>query len=61
MNKIGTSKLSKSELNQETIKNSDELLEYCHFCFIALGSQEKRIYIKKNAAHPDCAKKAKSK
>ncbi len=61
MNKLGTSKLSNTELKQETIKNSDDLLEYCHFCFIALGSQEKRIYIGKNAAHPDCAKKTKSK
>ena len=61
MNKLGTSKFSNTKLKQETIKNSDDLLEYCNICFIALGSQEKRIYINKNVAHPDCAKKTKSK
>ena len=61
MNKLGTSKFSNTELKRETIKNSADLLEYCKFCFIALGSQEKRIYINKNVAHPDCAKKTKSK
>ena len=59
MNKLGTSKLSNTELKQETIKKDDDLLEYCNICFIALGSQEKRIYRDKNVAHLDCAKKRK--
>lgn len=61
MNKLGTSKFSNAQLKKETTKNSDDLLEYCHICFIALGSQEKRIYKNKKVAHPDCIKKTKSK
>ncbi len=61
MNKSGTSKFSNTELKREAMKNNDDLLEYCNICFIALGSQEKRIYMNKNVAHPDCAKKTKSK
>jgi len=61
MNKLGTGKFSYAKLEREKIKNSDDILEYCHVCFIALGSQEKRIYRDKNAAHPDCAEKIKSK
>ena len=61
MNKLETAKFSNAKLEKEIIKNSDDLLEYCHVCFIALGSQEKRIYMDKNAAHLDCAEKIKSK
>ena len=61
MNKLGTDPFSNAELEQEIIKNSDDLIEYCHVCFIALGSQEIRIYWDKNAVHPDCAEKIESK
>jgi hypothetical protein len=42
-------------------RNSDGPLDYCDLCFIAFGSQEKRIHMGKNVVHPDCADKAKSK
>jgi hypothetical protein len=38
-------------------RNSDGPLDYCDVCFIAFGSQEKRIHMGKNVVHPDCAKK----
>ena len=38
----------------------DALLDYCNVCFIAFGSQEKRIYVDKNVVHLDCANKARS-
>ncbi len=61
MNKLETEIFSNESSKKEIIKNSDDPLEYCHVCFIALGSQEKRIYNDKIVAHPDCAKKTKSK
>jgi len=42
-------------------RNSDAPLDYCDVCFIAFGSQEKRIHLGKNVVHPDCANKAESK
>ena len=42
-------------------KNSDAPLDYCDKCFIAFGSQEKRIYLGKNVVHPDCTNEANSK
>ena len=41
--------------------NSDGSPDYCDICFIAFGSQEKRIFMGKNVFHPDCANKAKPK
>lgn len=38
----------------------DVPLDYCNVCFIAFGSQEKRIYVDKNVVHLDCANKARS-
>lgn len=61
MNKSETEKFSNVELEREIIKNSKDILEYCDVCFIAFGSHEKRIYLGKNVAHLDCAKKIKSK
>jgi hypothetical protein len=42
-------------------KDADRPLDYCDVCFIAFGSQEKRISIGKSIVHPDCANKAKLK
>ena len=39
MNKLSTGKFSYAKLEREKIKNSDDNLEFCHVCFIALGSQ----------------------
>lgn len=57
MNKSESEKFSNAELDQGIKKNSDDLFEYCHVCFIALGSQEKRIYKDENVAHLDCVQK----
>ncbi len=38
----------------------DVPLDYCKVCFIAFGSQEKRIYMNENVVHLDCAYKARS-
>jgi len=51
---------SDAELEREILNNSDDLLEFCGVCFIALGSQEKRIYRRKEAFHVDCVAKVKS-
>jgi len=42
-------------------KEADGPLDYCDVCFIAFGSQEKRVFLGENVVHPDCALKAKSK
>ena len=42
-------------------KNADGPLDYCDICFIAFGSQEKRVFVGENVVHLDCAKKAASK
>lgn len=44
----------------ESRKMGDSPLTYCEVCFIAFGSQEKRIHFDGKAVHPDCAKKVKS-
>jgi hypothetical protein len=38
----------------------DVPLDYCSVCFIAFGSQERRIYVNQNVVHIDCANKARS-
>ena len=59
MKKLETVEFSNESSEKEIIENSDDFLEYCDVCFIALGSQEKRIYRDNNVAHLDCAKKIK--
>ncbi len=59
MNKLETIEFSNASSEKEIINHSADPLEYCDICFIALGSQEKRIYRDKNVAHLDCAKKRK--
>ncbi len=59
MDKFETEKFSNESSEKEIIKNSDDHLEYCDVCFIALGSQEKRIYKRKKTFHLDCGAKAK--
>lgn len=55
MNKFETGKFSNKSSENEVIKNKDVPLEYCDICFIALGSQEKRIYKGQKKFHLDCA------
>ncbi len=57
MNNLETVKFSNESSEKEIIKNNEDQLEYCSVCFIALGSQEKRIYRDKIVAHLDCARK----
>ena len=59
MNKLETERFSNESPEMEVIKNSDDHLEYCAVCFIALGSQEKRIYRRKKILHLDCEARAK--
>jgi hypothetical protein len=61
MNEFETADFSNESSEKEILKNSADYLEYCDVCFIALGSQEKRIYMDKNVAHLDCAKKSRTK
>jgi len=56
MNKLEAGKFLNTEFEQKIIKNSEDILEYCDVCFIALGSHEKRIYKGNNIVHLDCAK-----
>ncbi|MGB2906252.1 MAG: hypothetical protein WBB73_04075 [Candidatus Aminicenantaceae bacterium] len=59
MKELETDNLSNAEFEREIINNSEDLLEYCDVCFIALGSQEKRIYKRQKAFHLDCEARAK--
>lgn len=59
MNEFETEKFSNELLEKEIIKNSDDHLEYCDVCFIALGSQERRIYKRQKKFHLDCMTRAK--
>ena len=60
MNKLETDKFSRASTEREIVENYDGPLEYCDFCFIALGSQEKRIYKRKKKYHMDCEAKKNS-
>ena len=46
---------NKSGINKT--KAAQTSLEYCNVCFIAFGSQERRIYKNRKAVHEDCAKR----
>ena len=61
MNKFEGDKFSNGLEGNGIRRNSDDLLDYCDVCFIAFGSQEKRIRMGGNVVHPDCANKAESK
>lgn len=59
MNKLEKGEFSNELSVNESRKIGDVPLTYCDVCFIAFGSQEKRIYFDGKAAHADCAKKVK--
>jgi len=59
MNEFETEELSNVSSEDKIVKNGDVPLEYCDVCFIALGSEEKRIYKGQKKFHPDCEAKAK--
>ncbi len=61
MNKLEKGGFSNGSSENGIRKNSDVPLDYCDVCFIAFGSQEKRIYLDEKVVHPDCANKIKSK
>jgi hypothetical protein len=54
MNKLETVRFSKESSENKIMKNDDAPLEYCDACFIALGSQEKRIFKGRKKFHLDC-------
>lgn len=57
MNKLETVKFSKESSENKLMKNDDAPLEYCDACFIAFGSQEKRIFKGRKKFHLDCIEK----
>ncbi len=61
MNEYETKDLTQ-EFSEEEITNNrenrDRPLEYCDVCFIALGSEEKRLTKGRYKFHPDCQAKA---
>jgi len=59
MNKLETVKFSKESSEKKIMKNNDAPLEYCDACFIAFGSQEKRIFKGRKKLHLECAARAK--
>ena len=59
MNKFETENFSNESSEKEILINSDDYLEYCDVCFIAFGSQEKRIYERQKKFHVDCEARAK--
>jgi hypothetical protein len=61
MKEFEKGELSMESEENRTNKNIDGLLDYCDVCFIAFGSQEKRVILGEEVAHPDCAKKVMSK
>jgi hypothetical protein len=54
MNKLETVKSSKESSENRIVKTDDAPLEYCDACFIAFGSQEKRIFKGQKKFHLDC-------
>ncbi len=61
MNEFERNEYSNDSDEKGIRKISDGPVDYCDVCFIAFGSQEKRICLGENVVHPDCANKAKSK
>lgn len=59
MSKFETEKFSNESSEKEIIKNSDDHIEYCDVCFIAFGSQERRIYKRQKKFHLDCMARTK--
>jgi hypothetical protein len=58
MNKFKRDKFSRASTERDIIENYDSPLEYCDGCFIAFGSQEKRIYKSEKKFHLDCETRA---
>jgi len=59
MNKFETANISNESSEKEILIYCDDSLEYCDVCFIAFGSQEKRIYELRKKFHTDCTTRAK--
>jgi hypothetical protein len=59
MNKLETDKFARASTEREMIEDYDGPLEYCDGCFIALGSQEKRIYKGRKKFHMHCVARGK--
>jgi hypothetical protein len=53
MNKFTAPKFSASP-KKEINKSREDSLEYCDICFIAFGSQERRVLKGRKKIHPDC-------
>ena len=60
MNNFKRDKFSNAPSEKEIIKNYDISSQYCDVCFIAFGSQEKRVFMDGKVAHLDCGNKVKS-
>jgi len=59
MNELEKGDVSISLAEEKSNKNGEAAKAYCEVCFIAFGSQEKRVYLNNSVAHPDCVNKIK--
>jgi len=56
MNRFNSPKFSHASSKKEIDKSREGSLEYCDICFIAFGSQERRVIKGRMKIHPDCEK-----
>ena len=57
MNELEKGDLSIRLSEEKSNKNGEVPKAYCDVCFIAFGSQEKRVYLNNSVVHPDCVNK----
>jgi len=56
MKKFNSVKFSQTSSKKKIVKSGEDSLEYCDICFIAFGSQERRVIKGRKIIHPDCEK-----
>jgi hypothetical protein len=57
MNELEKGDVSTRFSEEISSKNGEVPKTYCDVCFIAFGSQEKRVYLNDSVVHPDCVNK----
>lgn len=57
MKKAKSKKYSNKKTEKNVLEDYPPPLEFCEVCFIALGSQEQRVFKDSKVAHIECAKK----
>ena len=56
MKKFNSVKFLQTSTRKKIAKGGEDSLEYCDICFIAFGSQERRVIKGRKKIHPDCEK-----